>query len=72
MVEVTCELKIALCALKEKIPYKYTVFSPRSEIADNPFEFIHNTPRRFPQGYANRTLCVPRELQVPQGTYMYM
>ena len=68
MVEVICELSIALCVLKERIPYKYTVFSPRSALVDNPYEFIHNTPQYFRPGYANRTLCVPKELLMPEGT----
>ena len=67
VMEVTCELSIALYILEGKIPYKYSVFSPRSELEDSPYEFIHNAPHSFRPGHANRTLCIPEDLQVPEG-----
>ena len=67
MVEVIIELSIALDALKNEVPYKYTVFSPRSAVANQPFEFIHNAPLRFRPGYVNRTLKIPGYLRVPEG-----
>ena len=62
--EVACELNIALFVLKEKIPYKYTVFSPTSAAVDDPYEFIYDPPTNF---IANRTLDVPKELQKEMG-----
>lgn len=67
VVEVACELSIALYVLEGRIPYKYSVFSPRSELADTPYEFIHNAPHGFPPGHANRTLWIPKDLRVPEG-----
>ena len=62
-------MTIALDVLKSKIPYKYTVFSPRSAVADNPYEFIHDTSSRFPPGLANRTLNIPEHLQDSEGMF---
>ena len=67
MVEVIIELSIALDALINEVPYKYTVFSPRSAVANHPFEFIHGAPPHFHPGYANRTLKIPRYLRFPEG-----
>ena len=67
MVEVIIELSIALDVLKNEVPYKYTVFSPRSAVANDPFEFIHSAPSHFRPGYANRTLKIPRYQRAPEG-----
>ena len=61
-------MSIALYVLKREVPYKYTVFSPRSAVADDPFEFLHDAPN-FTTGYANRTLKIPRQLQVSEGMF---
>lgn len=63
--EVLCELNIALWVLKEEVPYKYTVFSPRSVFSDSPYEFIHDAPSHI--NPANRTLHVPEELRISRG-----
>ena len=69
MVEVIFEMSIARYVLNERVPYKYTVISPRSAVADNPFEFIHGGPSYFIPAITNRILNIPKHLNVSEGMF---